>query len=296
MTLGYIGNKGTDQFTRTYLNTKDPATGQVAYPQFGIIDYKSTHSNSTFEGAQVSLQRNLSSNLVSTANYLWSHSINDGSTGAGEADYPQNVRCRACEKASSDQDIRNYFSGSISYQLPVGPGRRFLNGPGIASAILGGRRWSNILYARTGRPVNITVSRPGQAMPDGNTTSPQRPDLVPGANLVPVNQSAADYITPAAFAIPAAGTFGNAGRNLARGPSQWQIDTALERQIPVFERLKLLLRGEAFNVLNHPQYSTPIGLYARGSASFGVINAEANATGIGTGTPRVLQFALRLEF
>lgn len=296
LTAGYLGNKGTDQFTRSYLNTKDPVTKQVAYPQFGIVDYKSTHSNSTFEGAQLSLQRNLSGSLVATANYLWSHSINDGSTGGGEADYPQNVRCRACEKASSDQDIRHYLSASIIYDLPVGQGRRYLNGASFVSTILGGWRWSNIVYARTGRPVNVTVSRAGRNVPDGNTSSPQRPDLVPGVDLVPPNQSIARYLNPDAFAVPAADTFGNAGRNLARGPGQWQIDTALEKRIPLWERSNLLFRAEAFNVFNHPQYAPPLSLYAPNSASFGVINAEANATDIGTGTPRVLQFALRIEF
>ena len=104
LTVGYLGTKGTDQFTRNYL---------IGYPGFGIIDYKSTHGNSTFNALQVSLQRNLSGSLMATTNYMWSHSINDGATGGGEAIYPQNVRCRACEKASSDQDIRNYFSGSL---------------------------------------------------------------------------------------------------------------------------------------------------------------------------------------
>ena len=185
ITAGYIGNKGTDQFTRTYLNTADPLTHQVAYPQFGIIDYKATHSNSTFEGAQLSLQRNLSSSLVASANYLWSHSINDGPTGGGEADYPQNVRCRACDKASSNQDIRHYLSANLTYQLPFGRGRRFLNSNGFASAILGGWQWSNILYARSGRPVNVTISRSAGAIPDNNTSSTQRPNVVFGANVVP---------------------------------------------------------------------------------------------------------------
>ena len=136
LTTGYLGTKGTDQFTRNYLNTSNPATGLRPYPAFSTIDYKSTHSNSTFNALQVELQRNLSSSLMATVNYMWSHSINDGSTGGGEADYPQNVRCRACEKASSDQDVRNFFSGNLIYQLPFGHGRRFLNNSGFASTIL----------------------------------------------------------------------------------------------------------------------------------------------------------------
>ena len=63
------------------------------------------------------------------ANYLWSHSTNDGSTGGGEQDYPQNVACRICERASSDQDIRSSFTSSVIYQLPFGhDGKYFTRG------------------------------------------------------------------------------------------------------------------------------------------------------------------------
>ena len=295
LTLGYLGTKGTDQFTRTYLNTLDPVTHLPAYPQFGIIDYKSTHSNSTFNAFQVQLQRNLSSSLMTTVNYMWSHSINDGATGGGEAIYPQNVRCRACEKASSDQDVRHYFSGNLIYQLPFGRGRRFLNSSSFASAILGGWEWSNILYARSGLPVNIAITRPTGAIPDANTSSPQRPDVVPNVNIFPANQTINNFLNIAAFATPAPGTFGNAGRNLGRGPDNWQLDMALTKRIPLTERLNLVFRGEAFNIFNHPQYATPSSNFSS-PVSFGTITSGLNTSGVGTGTPRELQFALRLEF
>ncbi len=295
LTVGYLGTKGTDQFTRTYLNTFIPGTTIRPYPSFGIIDYKSTHSNSTFNAFQFELQRNLNSSLVATVNYMWSHSINDGSTGGGEAIYPQNVRCRACEKASSDQDVRNYFSGNLIYQLPFGRGRRFLNNSGFASAILGGWEWSNILYARSGLPVNITMSRPASAVPDGNVTSPQRPDVVPNVNIFPASQAINNFFNRNAFTTPLPGTFGNAGRNLGRGTDNWQLDLSLSKRIPLRERLNLIFRGDAFNIFNHPQYFLPLSNYSSAS-TFGQINAELNPSGVGTGTPRELQFALRLEF
>jgi hypothetical protein len=295
VTVGYLGTKGTDQFTRTYLNTYLPGTNVRPYPAFGVIDYKSTHSNSTFNAFQFQLQRNLSSSLMASVNYMWSHSINDGTTGGGEAIYPENVRCRACEKASSDQDIRHFFSGNLIYQLPFGRGRRFLNSGGFVSAILGGWEWSNILYARSGLPVNITVGRSASAVPDGNTLSPQRPNVVPGVSLIPANQTINRFLNYNAFATPAAGTFGNAGRNLGRGPDNWQLDLALSKRMPLTERLNLVFRGEAFNIFNHPQYGLPLSNYSTAN-TFGEINTELNASGVGTGTPRELQFALRLEF
>ncbi len=295
LTAGYLGESGAHQFTRTYLNTEDPTTHQVAYPQFGLIDYKTTSSNNNFNALQLSLQRNLSGSLQASVNYMWSHAINDGSTGGGETDYPQNVRCRACDRASSDFDIRHYLSSNLIYQLPFGRGRRFLSGNGFASAVLGGWEWANILTARSGLPVNVTISRTASAVPDGNTSSPQRPNVVAGQPLIPADQTIENFFNVAAFAVPAPGTFGNAGRNLLRGPSQWQLDTALVKNIPLTESLRLAFRAEAFNVFNHTQYGLPNANFSN-AASFGQITTEANATGIGTGTPRELEFALRLQF
>ncbi len=181
------------------------------------------------------------------------------------------------------------------YQLPFGHGRKFLTGNGFVSTILGGWEWSNILSARSGLPVNITISRQAAAIPDANTSSPQRPNVVPNGNLFPTNQSITNFLNPAAFTTPASGAFGNAGRNLGRGPDNWQLDTALTKRIPLTERLNLVFRGEAFNLFNHPQYGTPLANFSS-SANFGQITTELNASGVGTGTPRELQFALRLEF
>ena len=152
------------------------------------------------------------------------------------------------------------------------------------------------MYARSGLPVTVTISRRAATLPDLNTSSPQRPNVVPNVSIVPANQTIYNWINPAAFSTPVNGTFGNAGRNLVRGPSEWQLDTALEKHIPLAERLNLSFRAEAFNVFNHTHYSIPNASYSATSSSFGTITAEQNATGIGTGTPRELEFALRLEF
>ena len=295
LTVGYLGEAGAHQFTRSYLNTLDPLTKVRPYPQFGLVDYKTTAANNNFNALQIGLQRNLSGALQATANYMWSHAINDGSTGGGETSYPQNVNCRSCERGSSDYDVRHYFSGNLIYQLPFGSGRQFLSNSGWASAILGGWEWANIVTARSGLPVNITISRSGSAVPDGNTNSPQRPNVVSGVPLTPPNQSISNFLNPGTFAIPAAGTFGNAGRNLGRGPDVWQLDTALMKTVPLKEQLHLVIRAEAFNLFNHPQFAAPSGNFSN-SASFGQITSQWNSTGIGTGTPRVLEFALRLEF
>ena len=105
----------------------------------------------------------------------------------------------------------------------------------------------------------------------------------------------AQWINPAAFSAPAAGTFGNAGRDIARGPNLYQLDLGLEKQFPVTERLAIQFRTEVFNIFNRAQYGDPLSDVTV-PAQFGSIQSTINKTPVGTGTPRQIQFMLRLSF
>jgi hypothetical protein len=267
-------------------------------PAFGLIDYKTSSSNSHFNGLIASLTRPFSSGLVLGATYLWSHSIDDGTNvgnnAGSEADYPQKVNCLACERANSDQDIRHSFTEDFDYQLPVGTGKAHLN-RGVAGQLLGDFQLSSIAVARTGLPVNVTVARTAASLPDGNTTSPQRPNLVPGVSLIPPGGRTAQlYLNPSAFAIPASGTFGNSPRNLLNAPGTWQMDIAVQKGLFTTERLHLAFRGDVFNLFNRAQYGSPAALF--NTASFGQITTQINAGATGTATQRVSQLSLRAIF
>lgn len=294
--VGYLGNKGTHMFTRTYTNAINPVTGLRPLAGFSLTDYKRMDGNSEFDGLSVTLKRQFRSGWFLGANYLWSHSIDDAGVGGGEADYPQNIACRSCERASSDQDVRHSFTSSAVYQLPFGRGRKYLSGDGVAGKVFGGWELSGIGTARTGLPVNVTISRSASSLPDGNSTSPQRPDLVPGVSLIPPGgQTPNLWINPAAFAIPANGTWGNAGRSLVRAPGAWQLDTALAKRNQITERVGLEFRAEAFNLLNHAQFGLPSGNFSA-LGSFGRITQPLNPGSTGTGTPRQFQLMLRIAF
>ncbi|HEX8817105.1 MAG TPA: hypothetical protein VF753_16530 [Terriglobales bacterium] len=125
------------------------------------------------------------------------------------------------------------------------------------------------------------------------------PDLVPGLSLTPPGgRTISQRINPAAFAMPAPGTFGDAPRDVARGPGAWQIDVALGKHIPLTERLQMGFRAECFNIFNHPQYGLPQATF--GVAGFGSIIQTVNTTTpvspVGSGTPREMQFAPALQF
>jgi Carboxypeptidase regulatory-like domain/TonB dependent receptor len=303
-TVSYIGSKGTDLLTLSEVNVINPLSGTRPYPAFGEVSWRGNKNNSNYEGLSVALKRSFSHGLLLQANYMWSHEIDDGSNGSGDGDslVAQNVACQSCERANGIWDVRHVFNANAVYQLPFGPGKQYLNQPGVASRILGSWELTSTVVARTGFPINVTIDRSASAIPDGNNTD-QRPDLVPGVSLTPPGgPTIAEWINPAAFAAPAPGIFGDAPRDVARGPGAWQIDMGIGKHIPLAERASVDFRAEFFNIFNHPQYGSPLADFsvAPGPNGFGNIISTVSTTTpvspVGTGTPREMQFSLRLVF
>jgi hypothetical protein len=294
-TLSYVGSKGTNLLNTTYINLIDPATGQRPYPAFGQIQGRGNRNNSSYEGLVASLQRTFTHGLLFSANYTYSHEIDQGAAGGGDSDFPQNPACPSCERASGDFDVRHGFNANAVYDLPFGAGRAFLSRPGIASAILG--RWSvtTIVTARTALPVNVTEDRSSTSVATGYTTS-QRPNIVPGVSLSPSGGRQIDqWINPAAFSLVTGSGYGNSPRNVARGPGLWQADFGTAKRIPLSERLQMQFRSEFFNIFNRAQYGLPLADISTPN-TFGEITSVVNVGPVGTGTPRQMQFALRLDF
>ncbi|MBB5331704.1 TonB-dependent receptor [Tunturiibacter gelidoferens] len=294
-TLSYVGSKGTNLLNTTYINLLNPVTGLRPFPAFGQVQGRGNKNNSSYQGFVASIQRTFTRGLLFSANYTYSHEIDQGAAGGGDSDFPQNPACSSCERASGDFDVRHVFNGNAVYDLPFGAGRTFLSTPRIASAIFG--RWSvtTIVTARTGLPVNVTEDRSSTSVATGYTTS-QRPNLVPGVSLTPPGgRKTQHWINPAAFSLVANSGYGDSPRNLARGPSLWQADLGMAKRIPLTERLQMQFRSEFFNIFNRAQYGLPLADLSTPN-TFGEIVSEVNAGPVGTGTPRQIQFMLRLEF
>ena len=305
-TVSYVGSRGVHLLTLSEVNVVNPLTGTRPYPAFGQVSWRGNKDNSDYNGLSVAVKRSFSHGFLLSANYMWSHEIDDGSDGSGDGDslVAENVACQACERADGIWDVRHVFNANAVYQLPFGRGKQFLNQPGVWSNIAGSWELTSMVVARTGFPVNVTIDRSSSAVPDGNTTD-QRPDLVPGVSLTPPGgKTIAEWINPAAFVAPAAGTFGDAPRDVARGPGAWQMDLGVGKRIPLTERVRLEFRAEFFNIFNHPQYGLPqsdISPFLAGTQGvFGSIIQTVNTTTpvspVGTGTPREMQFVLRAIF
>jgi hypothetical protein len=299
--ISYFGTSAAHTFSDTTLNGINPTTGKRQYAGFSTIDYRGTFNHASTNAFQTSLHRNVSQSLSLSANYQWSHSIDDGGIGGGEADAPQNVACKRCERSSSDQDMHSYFSSSVIWQLPVGRGRKYLGGLSRSMDILlGGWQVTGIALARGGLPLNVTLSRSASSLPD-QLNKNQRPNLNAGANLYPAHKTPQNWLNYAAFAVPANGTWGNLGRNAVRGPGHWQIDPALSKRFLVTERVGATFRAEAFNIFNSAQYGKPGTSWAPASSvpnpnNYGVITSAYNTNTAGSGGPRDLQFSLKIDF
>jgi hypothetical protein len=256
------------------------------------MDEKRQDGKSNFNALQFSLHRRIGRGLNWGTEYMWSHAINDGNIGGGEGAQPQIASCRACDRGNSAQDVRHTMTSNWVYELPFGRGQKYLTS-GFASKVLGGWETSGIWTMRTGRMLTVTISRSANAVPDGNTSN-QRPDIVPGVPIYAASRDYSSWLNPAAFAIPANGAWGNAGRSIAVGPGLMQIDWALQKNHHITESKALVFRIEAFNIANHTQAGNP-GTTLTSPASFGLITSGLNRT-IGTGTARQLQLAMRFNF
>jgi hypothetical protein len=255
---------------------------------------KANDGNNNFNALQASIQRRFVHGLLFQTNYMWSHGIADASTAPARASVGfQNMAAAPATAAALDIDVRHTLTTNAVWELPFGHGKQYLTS-GPASRIFGGWSLSGLATARTGTPVNITVSRKAAALPDGNTSS-QRPNLVPGVSIYAANaEHPQRVVQPAAFSTPANGTWGNLGRYIANGPRNYEIDTGLQKRFRLTERLNLNFRASAFNLFNNPQWGNPSGNTS--SSSFGRITSVLNTGATGTGAPRRVEFMLRLVF
>ena len=117
-------------------------------------------------------------------------------------------------------------------------------------------RYPDLATARTGTPINITISR--KAGRCRTATLPAASEPGAGASIYAANAEHPDgLVQPLAFSTPANGTWGNLGRYIASGPNNYEIDTGLQKRFRLTEKLNLSFRASAFNLLNNPQWTNP---------------------------------------
>ena len=183
-TLSYAGSTGTYLLTTSYINLIDPATGQRPYPDFGQVEYRGNNNSSSFNAFQASIQRNFTRGFSLSANYQWSHEIDNGSLGEAKP-ISRRTLCACPVSAPPETTTRATFSTPMPSTIchSVGAGS-ILPIPASSTRLSAAGSLTTIISGRTGIPVNILVDRTASSVPTGDTVN-QRPDLVPGVSLTP---------------------------------------------------------------------------------------------------------------
>lgn len=174
---------------------------------------------------------------------------------------------------------------SYAYELPLGQGKMlFGTANGFTNKLISGWQLAGISSFQTGQPFSVTYTAPGSQVYGASG----RADRVPGVPLYPANKTNAQWFNPAAFIAPAPYAFGNSGYDMLWGPHYQNWDMNLEKNTKLGERYKLQLRGEVFNVFNHPNFGVPSAAISN-PASVGVISSVVNEN-------RTIEFAAKFNF
>jgi hypothetical protein len=269
---------------RRELSLRNRKEGQYYGNIYELDDGGTGNYNALF----LSAQKRLSGGTSILANYTWSHCISDfwnAFIRAPQApgDGPGGRRSERGNCANTDQ--RHSANFSIVAQSPRFE-RRALR------MMAGNWQLSPILKIRSGQYFTVTTGVDNTLTGLADT----RPNQVLANPYLP-HKSVDGWLNPKAFAVPAAGTWGNLGANNIIGPGSVQLDLALSRTFRLAEQKTIQLRGEAFNLPNHLNPSNPIAVMTN-AASFGKILTDNVSTlsGVVTGNPRIIQIALKVVF
>jgi hypothetical protein len=292
VTLSYVGSHADRLLEYLYIqDPNDPYLG-------GSYGYVSNGLTSDYNALQAQFQRRLSAGLTAIASYTYSHCF----------DYGSDNLTNGYKRGNCDFDVRQNFSAAFSWNVPSVKRERVLE------AVVNNWGLDQRIIARTAFPV--TLAGPELFYPNGQTYNagvnivPGQPVYIYGSDCISEYQKTGALTTsqvcpggrginPNAF-VPDDSGLGNAPRNVYRGFGALQFNSAVRREFPISEKLRLQFRGEAFNIFNHPNFGTINGVASQ--ANFGLATATlANSLGglsslYQMGGARSLQFALKLLF
>ncbi len=286
--VAYVGSQGRQLTIKTDQNQARPTPGvtnaNINRPYRGVapglMTVGTVESTGTldYHALLVKFQRRFSNGFSFLNSYTYGKAIDVVSDNDGDVNLA-NVYDPGYNRGPADYDVTHTLSSSWIYELPWGRART-----------LGGWQVNGIVYWRTGLPV--TIRQAGTMQSTGVGTN--RPDRI-GDGLAS-DPTIEQWFDRTAFrSTEPTGTFGTSGRNILRGPQQFNIDLSVTKTTR-FGRIISELRIEAFNLLNHPQFGLPAPVFP--NPTFGTISTmlpnPACAT-CGT-TERQIQIGLKLRF
>jgi hypothetical protein len=286
--VGYMGN------VSHHLNAGDLSLNQVPghlmgagdaqsrrpFPQFSNLTWiNPSIGNSTWHGGFVRAEKRLSEGFSFLTHYTFSRFLDDveATSEYGVTGNYMDAYNRRLDKARSGSDVPHHFLLTFLYQ----PGE--FEGHPLWNAVLGGWKLGLVQTYMSGAPFTvITAANTTNAFPAG----PLRPNLLRDPALLSNQRSVNRWFDTAAFEAPAPFTFGNSPRSVLRSAPVVTTDLTLEKSFAVTETVRLDLRSEFYNLLNHANFNIPGFTY--GAPDFGVVSSARPG--------RTVQLAARLSF
>ena len=297
--MAYVGNNGRNMFG-LYERNQTPfgVDGTVAanrpFPLWQGIQTGASRARSRYNALQTKFEHNYSGGLYVLAAYTWASGLDQvGAWDAGSS--PQLLDQFDSEWGRQSQTPVQRYTTAVTYDLPVGRGRKWGNGWGRpADFVLGGWKMSSIVSFRTGMPINVSLNANGIDPATGQTYrflarngGGLRPDRVGEGNSgVDPKANRFNFLSASAYRVQTLNTAGNAARNSAYGPRQFNTDFALRKEFRINDRHAAEFRWEFFNFLNTVNFANPATTI--GTTNFGWIT--------GAGDARVMQLAVRYQF
>lgn len=257
--------------------------GAGAGTRYGVFSPLSDYGMANYNGLILTANHQVAHNFTVLANYTYSRCLSNENFTGDNTPVAQNPLDHAAEYGPCNFDVNQNLTVSGVFTTPKLNNR-------LWNQIGSGWQVSPLATYRTGLPFTVTSGT------DISLTSvgQDRPNVVPGAvrynkNLYTGLASRnVQWFSPAAFVSAGPGVYGNERPFSLRGPGFTNVDVAISKYFSCYERAKLELRGEAFNVLNHPNYGLPTTALSS-SATVGQISTTAN-------DPRLLQIAAKITF
>jgi hypothetical protein len=280
--FAYVGSRGHDLISARDLNQPAPSPSPLNLrpsPLFADITVIESRASSEYNALQVKYQQRAARGLSLLLAYTLGKSTDDASgffTSTGDPNFPQNSLDPGAERGRSSFDVRNRFSASFAYELPLG-----------TNVWLRDIEVQGVVTVQSGRPFTVALR------PDIDNSNTGRSNLGFGYNDRPNvtgeatldSPTAEQWFNTSAFSLPAFGSFGNAGRNILTGPGYGNINFAVIKYVPCGS-VRVQLRVEAFNLLNRTNLDLPDAFF--GSPTFGQV--------LSAGSPRRIQFGVRAVF
>ena len=287
--LDYVGSGSRRLDLGGYYNVAltpgpgDPTLRQP-YPYIHPTYYDRSWGRGNYNALQFNLNKRFNRGLAYQVSYTWSKSIDIGSSGwyGVEGQSVQDPYHFNNDRSVSGFDLTHVLTVNTLYELPFGTGKRFASGNRVLDYVAGGWQVNAIGSGRSGQPYNLSV--PGDSANTGNTGY-LRPNLVGDPNIPNPNRD--QWFNKAAFAAPAAYTFGNLGRYALRTSAFWNVDLSVFREFRFLESRSLEFRAEAFNLPNTTILGGPNGNLL--DPNFGKITGTANSE-------RTLQLGVKIKF